>query len=102
MTMKHLLLSALTIAALSTPALAEERQVEIAVSELTCPSCSFIVASSMRGVPSVEIAAFQDGPEYGQGVYSVTYDDSETSIESIIGAVTANGYPAQVLPDTAS
>ncbi len=29
--MKHLLLSALTIAALSTPALAEERQVEIAV-----------------------------------------------------------------------
>ena len=73
--MKHLLLSALAIVALSTPALAEERQVEIAVSELTCPSCSFIVASSMRGVPSVE---------------------------SIIGAVTANGYPAQVLPDTAS
>jgi len=32
----------------------------------------------------------------------VTYDDAETSIESIIGAVTANGYPAQVLPDTAS
>ena len=45
MTMKHLLLSALAIVALSTPALAEERQVEIAVSELTCPSCSFIVAS---------------------------------------------------------
>ena len=100
--MKHLLLSALAIVALSTPALAEERQVEIAVSELTCPSCSFIVASSMRGVPSVEITAFEDGPEYGQGVYSVTYDDAETSIESIIGAVTANGYPAQVLPDTAS
>ena len=37
--MKHLLLSALTIAALSTPVLAEEREVEIAVSELTCPSC---------------------------------------------------------------
>lgn len=100
--MKQLLLSTLTIAALSTAAFAEERQVEIAVSDLTCPSCSFIVASSMRGVPSVEIAAFQDGPEYGQGVYSVTYDDSETSIESIVGAVTANGYPAQVLPDAAS
>ena len=70
--MKHLLLSALAIVALSTPALAEERQVEIAVSELTCPSCSFIVASSMRGVPAVEIAAFEDGHEYGQGVYGVT------------------------------
>jgi len=84
--MKHLLLSALTIAALSSPSFAEERQVEIAVSELT----------------SVEIAAFEDGPEYGQGVYSVTYDDTETTIEGIIGAVTANGYPAQVLPDAAS
>jgi len=51
---------------------------------------------------SVEIAAFEDGPEYGQGVYSVTYDDTETTIEGIIGAVTANGYPAQVLPDAAS
>jgi len=100
--MKHLLISTLTIAALSTPAFAEERKVEIAVSDLTCPSCSFIVASSMRGVPSVEIAEFEDGPEYGQGVYSVTYDDTETTIESIIGAVTANGYPAKVLPDTAS
>jgi len=100
--MKHLLISTLTIAALSIPAFAEERKVEIAVSDLTCPSCSFIVASSMRGVPSVEIAEFEDGPEYGQGVYSVTYDDTETTIESIIGAVTANGYPAQVLPDTAS
>ena len=100
--MKPFLLSTLTIAALSAPALAEERQVEIAVGALTCPSCSFIVANSMRGVPSVEIAEFEDGPEYGQGVFSVTYDDSETSIESIIGAVTANGYPAHVLPDTAS
>lgn len=100
--MKHFLLSTLTIAVLSAPALAEERQVEIAVNELTCPSCSFIVASSMRGVPSVEIAEFEDGPEYGQGVYRVTYDDTETTIESIIGAVTANGYPAHVLPDTAS
>ena len=100
--MKHLLLSALAIVALSTPALAEERQVEIAVSELTCPSCSFIVASSMRGVPSVEIAAFEDGPEYGQGVYSVTYDDAETSIEIIIGEVTAKGNKAQRQPNTSA
>jgi mercuric ion binding protein len=101
--MKHILLvSALALAALSSAAVAEERKVEIAVSELTCPSCSFIVASSMRGVPSVEIDSFTDGPEYGQGVYSVTFDDAETTVESIIEAVVANGYPAQVLPDTAS
>lgn len=56
----------------------------------------------MRGVPSVQIDDFVDGPEYGQGVYSVTFDDAETSVDSIIDAVAANGYPAQALPDTAS
>lgn len=100
--MKHLLLSALSIAALSSQALAEERQVEITVGDLTCPSCSLIVANSMRGVPSVEIDAFEEGPGTGQGIYSVTYDDSETTVENIIEAVTANGYPAQVRSDAAS
>lgn len=101
--MKHILLSSvLAISAFASPAFAEERTVEIGVSELTCPSCSFIVASSMRGVPSVEIDGFVDGPEYGQGVYSVTFDDAETTVESIIEAVMANGYPAEILPDTAS
>ena len=101
--MKHILLSsALAITAFTSAAFAEERTVEIAVSELTCPSCSFIVASSMRGVPSVQIDDFVDGPEYGQGVYSVTFDDAETSVEDIIKAVAANGYPAQALPDSAS
>ena len=99
---KILISSALALAALSSAALAEERRVEIAVSELTCPSCSFIVASSMSGVPSVQIDGFVDGPEYGQGIYSVTFDDTETSVDSIIAAVMANGYPAKILPDTAS
>jgi len=101
--MKHILLSsALAIAAFTSAAFAEERTVEIAVSELTCPSCSFIVASSMRGVPSVRINDFVDGPESGQGVYSVTFDDAEASVEGILKAVAANGYPAQLRPDTAS
>ncbi|UWR32938.1 periplasmic mercury ion-binding protein [Sulfitobacter sp. W027] len=101
--MKHILLSsALAIAAFTSAAFAEERTVEIAVSELTCPSCSFIVASSMRGVPSVSIEEFVEGPEAGHGVYSVTFDDAETSVENIIDAVTDNGYPASALPDSES
>ncbi|GAW37195.1 hypothetical protein RA2_04271 [Roseovarius sp. A-2] len=101
--MKHLLLSStLAVVAFSSAAFAEERKVEIAVSELTCPSCSFIVAASMRGVPSVQIVKFADGPEYGHGVYNITFDDAETNVESIIDAVTANGYPAQVVPGSAS
>jgi len=101
--MKRILLSsAMALASFASASFAEERTVEIAVSELTCPSCSFIVASSMRGVRSVRIDDFVDGPEYGQGVYSVTFDDAETSVDSIIAAVMANGYPAQIMPDAAS
>lgn len=101
--MKHILLSStLASAAFTSAAFAEERTVEIVVSELTCPSCSFIVAKSMRGVPSVRINDFVDGPESGQGVYNVTFDDAETSVENIINAVAANGYPARLLNDTAS
>lgn len=97
--MKHIvLLSAFAVAALSSAAFAEVRKIEIAVSELTCPSCSFIVASALKSVPSVEISNFEEGPQDGQGVYSVSFDDAETTVESIIGAVTANGYPASVLP----
>lgn len=98
--MKHILLSsALAVTAFASAAFAEERTVEIAVSELTC---SFIVASSMRGVPSVQINDFADGPQYGHGVYNVTFDDAEASVERIIEAVMANGYPAEVLSDPAS
>ena len=101
--MKRILLSfVLAVVAYTSAVFAAERTVEIAVSELTCPSCSFIVASSMRDVPSVRINDFAEGPEYGDGVYSVTFDDTETSVESIIEAVTANGYPAQVLTASAS
>lgn len=101
--MKHILLpSVLAVAALSSQAFAEEQTVEIAVSELTCPSCSFIVASSMRGVPSVQINDFAEGPEYGHGVYNITFDDAEASVERIIEAVMANGYPAEILTDPAS
>lgn len=101
--MKTLLLSsAFAIVAFTSSSFAEERKVGFAVSELTCPSCSFIVASAMQGVPSVRIDAFVEGPEYGQGIYSVTFDDARTSVESIIEAVTANGYPVRVLPDPAS
>ncbi|WP_375254118.1 heavy-metal-associated domain-containing protein [Yoonia sp.] len=98
--MKHLLLSsALTVAALSSATWAEERSIEITVGELTCPSCSFIVASALRSVPSVEINGFEDGPADGQGIYTVSFEDTETTVESIVGAVTANGYPVSVLPE---
>ena len=94
--------SAFALVAFTSSSFAEKRKVEIAVSELTCPSCSFIFASSMRGVPSVQIDEFVEGPDDGRGVYSVTFDDVQTSVDSIIEAVTAHACPARVLHEPVS
>lgn len=79
------------------PALAGEQQTNISVSEMTCPTCSFTVASSMRQVPSVEIVDFQESATFGEGVFIVTYDDEAVDAEMIVDAVKANGYPAEIL-----
>ena len=60
------------------------------------------VAVSKQNLMIIEINDFAEGPEYGHGVYNVTFDDAEASVERIIEAVMANGYPAQVLSDPAS
>ena len=86
---------AITIAAFSSASFAEERSVEFAVVELTCPSCSFIILSSMRRAPSIQINDFIGGPEYGQGVCNVTSHDAETSVEDILNTVAAYGCPAK-------
>lgn len=84
------------------PVLAEEQRISVNVSEMTCPTCSFTVSSSMRQVPSVEIVEFQESDTFGEGVFMVTYDDAVATPEMIIEAITANGYPAEVLQAGAS
>jgi periplasmic mercuric ion binding protein len=79
------------------PALAEQQQISIGVSKMTCPTCSFTVASSMRGVPTVEVLEFQESDTFGEGVFTVAYDDQSADPAMIVGAVMANGYPAEVL-----
>jgi len=92
----HLVFAVLGLLA-AVPASADEQRVNIGVGELTCPSCSFTVAAAMRGVPSVQIIDFQEGSEYGKGIYSVAYDDQAANPEMIVNAVLADGYPAEVL-----
>jgi copper chaperone CopZ len=82
---------------IASPALAEEQQIRIGVSEMTCPTCSFTVASSMRRVPTVEVLEFQESEMFGEGVFTVTYDDQSADPAMIVEAIMANGYPAEVL-----
>ncbi|SLN65609.1 hypothetical protein PSA7680_03467 [Pseudoruegeria aquimaris] len=96
--MKHLSLALATLGILAAmPASAEEQRINVGVAELTCPTCSFIVAAAMRGVPTVEIVDFQEGEEFGTGTYVVAFDDQAANPDMIIEAVLANGYPAEVL-----
>lgn len=80
----------------SMPAFAAEQTVSIDVSDMTCPSCSFTVATSMKRVPTVQIVDFQESETFGEGIFVVTFDDASATPEMIVEAVTANGYPARV------
>lgn len=97
MTLKHL---PFTVAALllAAPAFAGEQTARIDVGEMTCPTCSFTVAASLRSVPTVQVVSFHDGDAIGEGVFVVTYDDQATDTDAIVNAVVANGYPARVAP----
>lgn len=78
---------------------ADERQVSIEVSKLTCPSCPYIAAEAVKSVDSVEIIQ----GDYDQGaetiVFLVSYDDAVTTPEAIANAPMEYGYPGRVLGD---
>lgn len=88
------LLFSIAALALSTGAsLAAEATTRVAVDGLTCPSCSYIVATAMKRIDSVEVLEFTEG-EAGAGLYVLRYDDAVTDPEAIVAAVTGVGYGA--------
>jgi periplasmic mercuric ion binding protein len=93
---------ALGLALMATPAMAGEKTAKIAVSELSCPSCVYIVSTSMKSVPTVKVVDFLQGEDWWKGVFTVTYDDEAATTDMIIEAVFANGYPAALLHEDGS
>jgi len=89
------LLSALVLAgtvATAPAALAAERTVVVAVDNMTCASCPYIVKSSMAAVPGVSRVAvsFEAKPA------TVTCDDTKTNSNGIAAASMNAGYPAHL------
>ena len=100
--MKALFLS-LLLTALSAPlAQAAERTARILAAELTCPSCSYIVATAIKSVKGVRILEFAQGKQEFTGIYTVAYDDKQTSPQDIVAAILDYGYPAKPLADNGS
>jgi periplasmic mercuric ion binding protein len=91
--MSKRILSALAIAtALSAAgmAMAAEKTVTLAVDNMYCSACPYIVKQSLAKVAGVKTAAVS----YEKKTASVTYDDQKTTLPAPTAATTQAGYPS--------
>jgi mercuric ion binding protein len=70
-----------------------DRQVTLAVKNMTCATCGPIVQKSLArvtGVKHVEVSA-------EKGTATVMFDDTMTSVPKLLDATTSAGYPSRPL-----
>jgi mercuric ion binding protein len=74
----------------SSTAFAGEKIVTLAVQNMYCADCPFIVKKSLEGVSGVAkvTVSFKDKTAV------VTYDDSKTDVKGLTAATTNAGYPS--------
>ena len=74
----------------SSSALAAERTVTLAVRNMFCADCPFIVKKSLEAVPGVAKATVS----YKDKTAMVTYDDARVDVSALTAATTNAGYPS--------
>lgn len=74
----------------SPAAFAAERTVTLAVSNMDCADCPFIVKKSLEQVPGVAKVTVS----YKDKTAIVTYDDNKTDLNGLTAATTNAGYPS--------
>ena len=74
----------------ASAAFAEEKTITLAVQNMYCADCPFIVKKSLERVPGVAKAtvSFKDKTAI------VTYDDSKADVTALTAATTKAGYPS--------
>lgn len=91
------MLASMSVAAMvlaSAPALAAERAVTLAVDNMYCEACPYIVKESLARVPGVQTVVVS----YEQKSATVIYDDQRTTLDAMTSATTQAGYPSRVMP----
>ena len=90
--MKKLLFGTALIVGVVAPsaALAAERTVTLAVSNMYCAACPHMVKASLEAVPGVATVVVH----YKEKTAIVTYDDALTEVKALITATTNAGYPS--------
>ena len=74
----------------SSSALAAEKTITLAVKNMYCADCPFIVRKSIEAVPGVSNAVVS----YKDKTAVVTYDDTRVDIAALTRATTEAGYPS--------
>jgi len=74
----------------SSTALAAERTIVLAVKNMYCADCPFIVRKSLEAVPGVSKAVVS----YKDKTALVTYDDTRVDVAALTRATTEAGYPS--------
>jgi len=87
---KHLTAVSLAFGLFAAPAFAAERTVTLAVENMTCGSCPFIVKESLSAVPGVEKVEVS----FENKTAVVTFDDAKADVAALIKATTDAGYPS--------
>jgi periplasmic mercuric ion binding protein len=74
----------------SSPGFAAERSVTLAVQNMLCADCPFVVRKSLESVPGVAkaVVSFKDK------TVVVTYDDAKVDVRRLTDATTNAGYPS--------
>jgi len=88
--MKRLSAAVLALGVLALPAIAAVKTVTLAVENMTCVSCPYIVKESLaavQGVSAVEVSIESQ-------TATVTFDDEKADIDALIKATTDAGYPS--------
>jgi len=90
---RFLRLSAFTLGLLASGAThAAERTVTVAVANMTCASCPYIVEKSLSAVPGVTKVTVS----FAEKSAVATFDDQKTNVQALIDAVTTAGYPSKL------
>jgi periplasmic mercuric ion binding protein len=71
-------------------AFAGERTITLAVQNMYCANCPFVVRKSLEAVPGVARAVVS----YKDKTAIVSYEDTKTDVKSLTTATTNAGYPS--------
>ena len=74
----------------SSTAFGAEKTITLAVKNMYCPDCPFIVKKSLERVPGVATVTVS----YKDKTAVVTYDDSKADVKALTAATTNAGYPS--------